>query len=80
MAIDSELIHNDGLPADDQEREDVARLVHVAANHGKMWTDCVAFAIWEKVSADCGAGWLQMPDADDDVWRWVTGMCLERTR
>lgn len=73
-----DLIRNNGLPADDQEREDAARLMRVATDHGKFWPMHAALKKWEDVSEDCGAGWMLMPESDEDLWRWITDMKMRK--
>jgi hypothetical protein len=65
---EDDMICNNGLPADDQEREDAQRLVRVAKVHGRNWTELEAFKYWEDRSSSYGAGWLFMPESDEALW------------
>lgn len=47
---------------------DVRRLVDVAASNHVTITQSQAYMAWSRHSEGVAAGWLIMPDSDDDLW------------
>lgn len=48
--------------------DDVERIVRVAAMRGYILSQSDARAAWEAYSADFAAGWMALPEDDDDLW------------
>jgi len=47
---------------------DVRRIVAVAAEHGVILSAVEANAAWEEHSDMLCAGWLFLPESDDELW------------
>ena len=56
---------------------DVARIIHVAAAHGVVLSALEAEKAWDDYSESLCAGWIILPESDDEIWSclpgWATG-------
>lgn len=57
--------------------EDVRRIVIVAAKNDTFVTPDDAHAAWARVSEMSAAGWLFLPEDDDDLWHEVHGQIVD---
>jgi hypothetical protein len=51
--------------------EDVQRIQMVALSHGVVLSARDAEAAWDSYSDDMAAGWMGLPEDDDDLWSYV---------
>lgn len=51
--------------------DDVKRIQRVAAAHGVHLQFYSAKALWDEESDSMCAGWLFLPESDDDLWETV---------
>lgn len=51
---------------------DVARIRQVALAHGVTLDEEQAESVWDDYSDSMAAGWLCLPDSDDDLWSTVS--------
>jgi hypothetical protein len=56
---------------------DVRRIREVALRHGVTLDDDQAEAAWENYSDSMAAGWMGLPDSDDDLWSTVSAHLVE---
>lgn len=56
---------------------DVARIRQVALAHGVTLDDEQAESVWDDYSDSMAAGWLGLPDSDDDLWSTVSAHLVE---
>jgi hypothetical protein len=50
---------------------DCERICEVALKHGYRIAPRMAELIWEEHSDCFAAGWLHLPEDDDDIWRII---------
>lgn len=68
--INGPLCPSDDCPSQ-HEAKDVERLVRILAAHGHQMTAAQAVELWEAYSETYFAGWLTLPDTDEDVARLI---------
>lgn len=56
---------------------DVARIRQVALVHGVTLDEEQAESVWDDYSDSMAAGWLALPDSDDDLWSTVSAHLVE---
>ena len=50
---------------------DVWRIQNVAMSHGITLTTEQAEAVWRSYSDDMAAGWMSLPESDEELWEII---------
>lgn len=51
--------------------DDIERIISVAGKHNIMIEPEAAHDIWGEISSGWAAGWLDLPQDDDDLWEMM---------